>query len=116
MRIAIYAGTFDPITCGHLSVIERGARMFDRLVVAIAENSRKSSLFTVEERLDGTLHITYHGHELRYRAIPARPLKAPPAPPGRLSTQHPGIPPADHPWRKPFRPKRRLRDQSLAAP
>ena len=71
---------------------------------------------TVEERLDGTLHITYHEHELRYRAIPARPLKAPPEPPVRLSEKHPWIPPADHPWRKPFRLKRRPRDQSLAAP
>lgn len=71
---------------------------------------------TVEERLDGTLHITYHGQELRYRAIPARPPKAPPEPPVRLSEKHPGIPPVDHPWRRLFLPKRRIKDPSVAAP
>lgn len=71
---------------------------------------------TVEERLDGTLHITYHGQELRYRAIPMRPPKATPEPPLRLHGKLPWIPPVDHPWRKPFRPRRRPRDQSIAAP
>lgn len=52
MRIAIYAGTFDPITCGHLSVIERGARMFDRLVVVVAVNPSKAPLFTAAERVE----------------------------------------------------------------
>jgi hypothetical protein len=70
----------------------------------------------VEERLDGTLHITYHGQELRYRAIPARPPKVTPAPPLRASEKHAWIPPADHPWRKLFLRKRRTRDQTIAAP
>jgi len=52
MRLALYAGTFDPITCGHLSVIERGARLFDRLVVVVAVNPQKHPLFSVEERLE----------------------------------------------------------------
>jgi pantetheine-phosphate adenylyltransferase len=51
-RIAVYPGSFDPLTNGHLDIIRRGVEVFDRLVVGIAENSRKSSLFTVEERLD----------------------------------------------------------------
>jgi pantetheine-phosphate adenylyltransferase len=51
MRIAVYAGTFDPITLGHLSVIRRAARMFDRLIVLIAVNPSKKPLFTLEERL-----------------------------------------------------------------
>ena len=71
---------------------------------------------TVEERLDGTLHLTYHGQELRYRAIPARPPKATPAPSRRLRENDRWIPPVDHPWRRPLLPKRRPRDQSLAAP
>lgn len=50
MRIAVYAGTFDPITRGHLSVIERGARLFDRLAVLIAINPGKQPLFSPEER------------------------------------------------------------------
>ena len=51
MRIAVYPGTFDPITRGHLSVIERGVRLFDRLVVVIAVNPAKQPLFSIEERV-----------------------------------------------------------------
>lgn len=50
-RIAIYPGTFDPITNGHLDIIERGLRLFDGLVVAIAESPVKEPLFTVDERI-----------------------------------------------------------------
>lgn len=52
MRIAVYAGTFDPITRGHLSVIERSAALFDRLVVVVAVNPDKQPLFSVQERVD----------------------------------------------------------------
>ncbi len=52
MRIALYAGSFDPITSGHLSVIERSARMFERLVVAVAVNPGKVPLFSPEERVE----------------------------------------------------------------
>jgi pantetheine-phosphate adenylyltransferase len=50
--IAIYPGSFDPITNGHLDLIERGLRMFDRLVVAILRNQAKAPLFNVEERTE----------------------------------------------------------------
>ncbi len=50
--IALYPGTFDPITNGHLSLIDRAAGLFDELVVAVARSSPKSTLFTVEERLE----------------------------------------------------------------
>jgi pantetheine-phosphate adenylyltransferase len=50
-RTAIYPGTFDPVTNGHLDVISRGLRIFDRLVVAVARSDRKAPLFTVEERM-----------------------------------------------------------------
>ena len=53
-RIAVYPGSFDPLTNGHLDIIRRGVEVFDRIIVAIAENSRKRSLFTVEERLEIT--------------------------------------------------------------
>ena len=48
--IGLYAGTFDPITMGHLDIIKRGARVVDHLIVAVAENPGKDPLFTLEER------------------------------------------------------------------
>jgi pantetheine-phosphate adenylyltransferase len=51
-NLAIYPGTFDPITNGHLDLIERGLRIFDHIIVAVAEGSYKKTLFTVAERLE----------------------------------------------------------------
>jgi pantetheine-phosphate adenylyltransferase len=51
MRIAIYPGTFDPITNGHIDVIERGTRLFDKVVITVARNSSKTPLFSEEERI-----------------------------------------------------------------
>ncbi|HXN55360.1 MAG TPA: pantetheine-phosphate adenylyltransferase [Myxococcales bacterium] len=51
MRIALYPGSFDPPTHGHLSIIQRGLRIFDGLTVAVLRNPAKDSLFTVEERV-----------------------------------------------------------------
>jgi len=50
MPIAIYPGSFDPLTNGHLSIIQRGLKMFDRLIVAIAVNPKKVPTFSMEER------------------------------------------------------------------
>ena len=50
MKKAIYAGSFDPVTLGHMDIIERAAKLFDVLVVAVLENPNKKSLFTVAER------------------------------------------------------------------
>jgi pantetheine-phosphate adenylyltransferase len=58
MKSAIYAGTFDPVTHGHLSVIERGARLFDRLTVLIAINPSKQPLLSLEERLELLRQVT----------------------------------------------------------
>ena len=49
-RTAIYPGSFDPLTNGHLAIIQRGLKIFDRLVVAVAHNPQKNPLFTVDER------------------------------------------------------------------
>src|SRR5437867_11385959 len=49
---AIYPGSFDPLTNGHLDVIERSARLFDEVIVAILTNPQKEPLFTVDERMD----------------------------------------------------------------
>ena len=52
MKIAIYPGTFDPITLGHLDIIKRSALLFDRLIVAVADNSKKETLFSKKERVE----------------------------------------------------------------
>ena len=51
-EIAIYPGTFDPLTYGHLDVVKRASKIFPRIIVAVAHNSQKTSLFTLEERMD----------------------------------------------------------------
>jgi pantetheine-phosphate adenylyltransferase len=58
MKAAIYAGTFDPITLGHLDLVERAAKLFDRLVISVAAYSRKSLLFSAEERVAMVREVT----------------------------------------------------------
>lgn len=60
MKKAIYAGSFDPVTLGHLDIIARAAKLFDQLVVAVLENPNKKSLFTVEERKQHLEMVTAH--------------------------------------------------------
>jgi pantetheine-phosphate adenylyltransferase len=50
--VAIYPGSFDPITMGHVDIIQRGSRLFDRIVIAVLFNADKAPLFTVQERVD----------------------------------------------------------------
>ena len=52
MRIAIYPGSFDPMTNGHLDVVQRATKLFDRVIVAVAKSESKQPLFTLEERVD----------------------------------------------------------------
>ena len=51
MRVAIYPGSFDPITYGHMDIIERGCNLFDKIIVAIAKSDAKKPLITLEERI-----------------------------------------------------------------
>ena len=51
-RVAVYPGSFDPITNGHLSLLRRGLQIFDKIIIAIAINPVKKPLFTLEERVD----------------------------------------------------------------
>ncbi|MDI9229089.1 pantetheine-phosphate adenylyltransferase, partial [Serratia bockelmannii] len=57
---AIYPGTFDPITLGHLDIVTRAAQMFDRIVVAIAASPSKKPLFSLDERVDLARQVTTH--------------------------------------------------------
>ena len=59
-KTAIYPGSFDPVTNGHLDVIYRAARIFDKVVVAVADNTSKTSLFTISERVDMLKGVTKH--------------------------------------------------------
>ena len=56
--VAIYPGSFDPITSGHLDLISRGAKLFDRLIVAILGNTSKTPLFTIAERMEMLTEVT----------------------------------------------------------
>ncbi len=58
MSLAIYPGSFDPVTNGHLDIIWRAARIFDRVIVAIMQNQRKTPLFTAEERMSLLSKVT----------------------------------------------------------
>lgn len=62
LRIALYPGTFDPITNGHLDIIERGLTLFDRIIVTIAINVQKVPLFSLEERI-GMIGACFQGTE-----------------------------------------------------
>jgi pantetheine-phosphate adenylyltransferase len=52
LRIAVCPGSFDPVTNGHLDIIARASKMFDKVIVAVLHNSSKNSLFTIEERVE----------------------------------------------------------------
>lgn len=58
MKIAIYPGSFDPVTSGHLNVIQRAAKIFDKLIVCVMVNAGKKPMFTQEERVDMIRRVT----------------------------------------------------------
>ena len=58
--IAVYPGSFDPVTCGHLDIIERSASLFDKVYVAVLKNSSKTPLFSVDERCELIKRVTAH--------------------------------------------------------
>ncbi|MGL5439939.1 MAG: pantetheine-phosphate adenylyltransferase [Filifactoraceae bacterium] len=65
MRKAVYPGSFDPLTLGHLDIIKRASKLFDEVTVAVLINERKQSLFTIEERLDMIKEATEHLHNVK---------------------------------------------------
>ena len=60
MKIAVYPGSFDPVTNGHLNIIERAARLFDRVIVCVMVNAGKNPLFSLEEREAMLRRVTTH--------------------------------------------------------
>ena len=58
MKIAIYPGSFDPVTSGHLNIIRRAAKIFDRLIVCVMVNAGKNPMFTLDERVDLIRSVT----------------------------------------------------------
>ncbi len=58
MKIAIYPGSFDPVTSGHLNIIRRASRIFDKLIVCVMVNNSKTPMFTQEERMDLIRRVT----------------------------------------------------------
>ncbi len=61
MTIAIYPGSFDPVTNGHKDIIDRSSRVFDKVIVSVLENPRKKPLFSIEERVE-MLHMIVAGY------------------------------------------------------
>ena len=60
MRTAVYPGSFDPVTNGHLDIIERASRLYDRLVIGVLDNSSKKPVFSANERAEMILNVTKH--------------------------------------------------------
>ncbi len=60
MTVAVYPGSFDPVHCGHVDLIERAARVFEKVVVAVTRNAEKVALFPVAHRVEMLQHATKH--------------------------------------------------------
>jgi pantetheine-phosphate adenylyltransferase len=69
MRIAVYPGSFDPMTNGHVDLVYRGCHIFDRVLVAVLCNTEKAPLFTVEERVQMTRDVFRHQPKVKVKAF-----------------------------------------------
>lgn len=69
MKIAVYPGSFDPVTNGHLNIIERAINIFDELIVAVAVNPNKSTLFSVQERIYMIKEVTKNFERLKVQTF-----------------------------------------------
>ncbi len=69
MKIGIYPGSFDPVTIGHFDVIQRSARLADKLIVGVLDNHTKVNLFTAEERVNMIRQITKEMHNIEVEAF-----------------------------------------------
>jgi pantetheine-phosphate adenylyltransferase len=69
-RLAVYTGTFDPIHLGHLDVIQRGSRLYDRLIVGVGINPDKATMFTLDERVDLIRAVSADAGNVEVRTFP----------------------------------------------
>jgi len=69
MKIAVYPGSFDPVTNGHLNIIERAINIFDELIVAVAVNPNKSTLFSVQERIYMIKEVTKNFEKVKVQTF-----------------------------------------------
>ena len=69
MKIAIYPGSFDPVTNGHLDIIERSSKMVDKLIVSVLNNGSKNPLFTTEERVEMLKKVTSEFKNVEVRSF-----------------------------------------------
>ena len=69
MKKAVYPGSFDPVTLGHIDVIERASKLFDHLIVGVLDNSAKKALFTTDERVDMLKEATKHLDNVEVRCF-----------------------------------------------
>lgn len=69
MRIAVYPGTFDPITNGHLDVIKRACKLFDRVIIGVAKDNYKQTLFSLDERVELVREVTKDIAEVEVKAF-----------------------------------------------
>lgn len=68
MKTAVYPGSFDPITSGHLDIIKRASLVFDKLIVLVAINAKKKSIFTTEEKIEMIKKVTKHINNVEVQA------------------------------------------------
>ena len=64
VKIAVYPGTFDPFTFGHLDVVKRSSKLFDKIIVSVAENNNKSALFNLDERIKIISDVIFNEKDL----------------------------------------------------
>lgn len=116
-RPALHARELDRIFCirEERTIKNDFTIAYDGTLYQIEQPTRAKKV-TVEESLDGSLHITHKGQDLRYRMITEQLPKKTPDQPLMLAGKKPWIPSVNHPWRKPFLSKKRRREQLVAAP
>ena len=63
-KLAVYPGTFDPFTFGHLDIVRRSSKLFDRIIISVAENNSKSALFNLDERIEIVSNVISNENDL----------------------------------------------------